>query len=618
MMHARSEVRSIMVNKREPRMKTTADVRKIAALLSNAPLLARLRESARNEVARHVVLERRAPDVNQYLFRAGQKVDRMYMIMSGSVAIMSGNKEKESFSQGDTFGAKALASRNQHEEDCKVLEECTFAAIPKTIFTKEMKSEMAAWVKPITTFLKSSAALDGCIHDDFFALTLGMSQKRLSKGELVLSTKNPGPSTLYIVRQGTCSLQRHCKVLLQMQTVELAKLVPGESVLPEMAANSPSDIRIVADSAVVLYCITTKDLQHTRGWGNMKINLANYVKAKRAAWDARTDEIVEVMEQCKVNSRLPPNLAEHTEEQKVSPRSPRASPPLSPGMTGKFNWDPPETKEEPPVMQPVLNQRSHMGEMLLTSLHGAHPEVDTQPERSYSSVGATLANSRAIQRIGFVKQQKDEMLSLPPLTNHSLHTPRNFMSKTRCRRSASVPLTEPIAFETAQYVPPPQARVPRFTLLPSRTGERPKVAVRWRQIDARVDDRIMPRPHGTISALPSDYQENFQVKLTHKLKTHMHARGIPSREAGCHRVQLPNKHRNVQTPEYAGREAARFCAFHGHVLKHVKQKRDRRVHAPLSFMEKRAEGKARPNPMLKTHSRSALDIFSKIGQDVFS
>ena len=37
--------------------------------------------------------------VNKYLFRAGHKVDRMYMVMSGGVALLRGSQERERFTQ---------------------------------------------------------------------------------------------------------------------------------------------------------------------------------------------------------------------------------------------------------------------------------------------------------------------------------------------------------------------------------------------------------------------------------------------------------------------------------------------------------------------------------------
>lgn len=521
----------------------------------------------------------------------------MFMVMYGQVAIMRDGVCKERFKQGDTFGAKALASTKMHTDDCIVLEESVMLAIPKKLFNEYIKPEMAAWLKPMTSFLKSSAGLDGCIPDDYFGLALAMSQKRYDKGELVLSTSNPGPATLMLVRYGSCSLRRHCQVLLGMHMVEFAKMVQGDVLMPEMVSRSPSDIRVVADSAVLLYVIAMSDLQNCTGWHTVKNNLATMVHTRRKAWDRRTDEAVTIIEDSKVFSQLPPSL-----QQLPQPTVPPTTVPTNQSnsafefkLSSTIALD--GTEKAARILQPNSGSKSPLGRAIRQQLHGrAEQPEPVRPE--------PILSDRAVQRKRYIDRFKGRMATLPPLTSHALNTPRSFISN--CRRSESVP---PPAFvqkkldRTSTPVTIQPAPVPRFSLIKSRHGTR--ASRKWNDIPARVSPTI-ERPSAA---------ERGHARLERLLETLPLLNVFGSTQ--CYeapgirplRMDLPCD-RKVATPHYTGRPAARVCASQCCAATRIVKQCKIPPKGPARLFIDAARGGR--DPLSMTHSKAALEIFSKI------
>ena len=562
--------------------------------------------------------------------------------------------------QGDTFGAKALASLKMHLDDCLVLEESTFIAIPKRMFNEYIKPEMAAWVKPVTTFLSQSAALDGCIPDDYFSLTLAMVQKRYQKGEHIVSTKRPGASSLMLVRYGSCSLVRHCKVMLNMMDVELAKLVPGDAILGEMLVNSPSDLRIVADSSLVLYNIAMPELQHCAGWGNLKINLAQYCKRRRTAWDERTIESVSVLENSQLSSSLPSSLQQVSKpavevKSVTSPRHPQA---YSSRRSPSKQRSPSQPQDSPTdlscfkksaqnkiaLLQPTRGGLSHLGFSIHDSMHGSPNGKSLQPAAPLT-ISELQAKNRNDQREVYVEKHKQSLLVLPPLSNTALHTPRSFKPTTNVApRSSSVP--PPCSYRQMD-TPKGDTRwegssVPRCTLLSRQAMGKCR---KWRDTPGRVTGQL-PCAGGVRldcdkdwgarqaakkyaattrvgfssgAAVGSSTLEPAGTRVVFTTDLRVPVPGDPR----VNRVHIETVHnRRVVTPEYTGREAKRCCAFHGHINKVVRGfKEDTKATGPATFLDKaveadkatgQSEARAR-DPLCKTHSPTALALFSNLG-----
>jgi len=712
-----------MINKRDAWKRSKADVALIIEVLLESSLLSRLPYASIFEIAKGVTLEKRDPTANDRLWRAGQSTDRMYFIISGSVKLIDREgRERGSFIQGDTFGARALAAgKGGHTDDCVVQEASSFAAIHKSLFVEHVKVDMERFVRPQTKFLTSCAALNGCTTDDYFALALAQEIVRLGPGEdLSMVTRDNRSGELKhnitIIMEGACVATRKCKLFNVRQNFEMSMLGPGEAIGPDLFVKmdmGPLAVKTLQDTTLVI--LSLRDIRNTRSSATVQQSMDSYFETKRQLWDDRTREKLHVLERSRIEvaseqdkaittaGPLVPNTDPELEEDFGAPLDKFAvtshlqllqqnrdvdgeSGWLDRSPSPRFEW------EAPVVIQPTKTlimapsgSVSHAAEMFAGILGNSEA---FKPAGLKAKLAARDANPEAEALASSQKEELErvemarlERTTLPPLCPHTIQTPRKFLAQQGLnniarrrysdlnRRGLTDKDIQMYAERTRSqsadilrgtgHLDPPI----RISLLPSRQGPRPpnpkysKVAstvggmtsifrsgkvprgAAHRGADWRFQGRLVDEDKAEWRRQRDEKTERMLRKesledITHATKNFGSRFPDPYgglRDGGALKMPIkrvlnckPRREGPICDHEddgpkdiYDGCDGFRVCLRCGNRKRFVKAVKEVKTTVVKSFQEEEnayceAANRAKRDPKLLTHSKSAIGVFDQI------
>jgi CRP/FNR family cyclic AMP-dependent transcriptional regulator len=119
----------------------------ILNILKTIPLFQSLSEEAHETIIQRITME--YFPTNHVLFQKGDQGDAMYIIKTGSIQILDGDKQLAQLEQGSFFGEMSLIENQLRNASARTLTECEVFILKREEFEKLMQEtpEIAAKIQ---------------------------------------------------------------------------------------------------------------------------------------------------------------------------------------------------------------------------------------------------------------------------------------------------------------------------------------------------------------------------------------------------------------------------------------------------------------------------------------